>query len=225
MKNLKSVLWGIVLVAAAIIIALNSFNIINFDLFFDGWWTLFIIIPCISGLFQKRDIAWSLLGLLLGVCLLLSAQNIIDFDVFWKLVIPVIIAYIGFKMIFSSFRKKDNKKRYCKIEADGKEINRGVAIFCGTELDYSNTVFNGANLVACFGGIDCDLSHAIIDSDCVIKVAVAFGGIDIMVPDNVNVINNIPTLFGGTDITGSNPNAEHTIYIDGFCAFGGVDIE
>ena len=225
MKNLKRTLWGLILVAAAIIIALNSFDIIDFDLFFDGWWTIFIIIPSLVGVIQDRNKGGAIFGLCIGILFLLSAQDIVSWDIIWKIAFPLFIAIIGIKMIFSSFRKKDNKKRYCKIEADGKEINRGVAIFCGTELDYSNTVFNGANLVACFGGIDCDLSHAIIDSDCVIKVAVAFGGIDIMVPDNVNVINNIPTLFGGTDITGSNPNAEHTIYIDGFCAFGGVDIE
>lgn len=224
MKKFRRVLWGLVLVAAAVILALNSFNIINFNIFFDGWWTLFIIIPCFLGLFEKGDKLGSALGLLLGICLLLSQQNIVDFDVFWKLIIPVIIAYVGFKMIFSSFRKKD-RTRYCKIEADGRQINRSVAVFCGTELDYSNTVFDGANLVACFGGIDCDLRNAIIEKDCIIKATVAFGGIDIKVPENVNVVNNIPCAFGGTDIKNSNPNAEHTIYIDGFCAFGGIDVK
>ncbi len=226
MKNFRRAIWGIVLIAAAVAIALNSFDIIDFDVFFDGWWTLFIIIPCFVGLFEKGDRWGNAIGLLLGVCLLLSAQDVVGFNIFWKLLIPILIAYVGLKMIFSSFGKgKKERIISCNIKADGKEINRSVAVFCGTDLDYSNTVFKGANLVACFGGIDCDLRNAIIESDCAIKVTVAFGGIEIMVPDNVNVVSNIPCVFGGTDVMKNNPNAEHTIYIDGFCAFGGVDIK
>ena len=55
MKNLKRTIWGIILVLAAIIIALNSFNIIDFDLFFDGWWTLFIIVPSFVGLIENKN--------------------------------------------------------------------------------------------------------------------------------------------------------------------------
>ncbi|MEE1115844.1 MAG: hypothetical protein UH851_03185, partial [Clostridia bacterium] len=35
--------------------ALNAFNITDIDVFFDGWWTLFIIIPCAIGLFTERE--------------------------------------------------------------------------------------------------------------------------------------------------------------------------
>ena len=42
MKKVGSVLWGIVLIAAGVIWALNEFNVTNINVFFDGWWTLFI---------------------------------------------------------------------------------------------------------------------------------------------------------------------------------------
>ncbi len=225
MRNLRRAIWGIVLISAAVVLALNSFDVIDFDVFFDGWWTLFIIIPCFAGLFQKGDRLGSAIGLLLGVSLLLSAQDVVGFDIFWKLLIPVIIAYAGLKLLLSSFRKKQKSGRACKIKADCKEINRSVAVFCGTEIDYSNTVFKGANLVACFGGIDCDLRNAIIENDCKIKVAVVFGRIKMLIPDNVNVKSNVSCVFGGSDVANNNPNAKHTIYIDGFCAFGGIDAE
>jgi hypothetical protein len=48
-------LWGIVLVAAGVLFALKALGIANIDVFFDGWWTLFIIIPCTIGPFTKRD--------------------------------------------------------------------------------------------------------------------------------------------------------------------------
>ena len=225
MKKMRRIIWGLVLVAVAVIIALNSFGLIDFDIFFDGWWTLFIIIPCFVGLFEKGNRFGSLIGLALGVCLLLSAQEIIEFAIFWKLLIPISIVYIGFKMIFSSFRKSKNKKIYYTASTDPSEMHRSVAVFCGTEVDFSNTVFNGAHLIVCFGGMDCDLRKAIIDKDTVIKVFCLFGGFDITVPDNVKVVNNLTCAFGGIDTPNNNENAEHTIYIEGFCAFGGIDVE
>lgn len=44
MKRISSVLWGIVVVAAGVILALNAFEITSINLFFDGWWTLIIIV-------------------------------------------------------------------------------------------------------------------------------------------------------------------------------------
>ncbi|MBE6780298.1 MAG: phage integrase family protein [Ruminococcaceae bacterium] len=55
MKKASSFLWGIVLIAAGALFALNALNITNIDIFFEGWWTLFIIVPCAVGLFTGRQ--------------------------------------------------------------------------------------------------------------------------------------------------------------------------
>ena len=55
MKNFKSIMWGLVLITLGIIIGLNAFEIINVDIFFDGWWTLFIIVPCFIGIITEKD--------------------------------------------------------------------------------------------------------------------------------------------------------------------------
>ena len=38
-------------------------------------------------------------GILIGIFLLLACQNVLDFDLLWKLLVPVIIAVFGVKMI------------------------------------------------------------------------------------------------------------------------------
>lgn len=225
MKNLKRAVWGVVLIAAAIIIALNSLNIINFDLFFDGWWTLFIIIPSFVGIIEKRDKSGSIFGLCFGIFLLLCARDMLEFDIIWKLLLPAIVAYIGLKMIFSSFRKNKSDRIVKEIKVEGRDLQNGVAVFCGTEMNFDNVVFDGADLTAVFGGIDCDLRGAVIDRDCVIKVCAVFGGIDIKVPDGIKVVTNTTSIFGGVDVEKSNSNGTHTLYIEGVCMFGGVDIK
>ena len=225
MKQFRKILWGCIFLAAAIVIALNSFNIIDFDIFFDGWWTLFIIVPSLAGLIENKNKSDSLWGLLIGFLLLLCAQDILDWDLLWKLALPIIIAVIGIKMIVSAFRKNKSARVISKIKVEGRDVQSGVAVFCGTELDFDNTVFDGADLVAVFGGVDCDIRHAIIDRDVVINATCVFGGIDIKVSDNVKVVNNTTCVFGGVDVRNSNPNAPYTLYIEGTCMFGGVDVK
>lgn len=225
MKNLRRTIWGIIFLAAAIVIGLNSFDIIDFDVFFDGWWTLFIIVPSLVGVIQDSKKGSSFVWLCVGILLLLSAQDIISWDMIWKIAIPVFIASIGIKMIVSSFRKDKTDRIINEIKHNSKDSQHGTAVFCGTEMNFDGVVFDGADLVTVFGGIDCNLRNAIINKDCVIKVSCVFGGVDLIVPDNVKVVSNISCVFGGVDVLKSNNNAEHTIYIDGACVFGGVDIK
>ena len=52
MKKLSKILWGIALIAVGSIFALKAFGVTNVEIFFDGWWTLFIIVPCLVGIFS-----------------------------------------------------------------------------------------------------------------------------------------------------------------------------
>ena len=80
MKKIGNILWGIVFIALGIIIALNALGVAKINVFFDGWWTLFIIIPCFIGLFKEREKTGNIIGLLIGIVLLLCCQNILDFN-------------------------------------------------------------------------------------------------------------------------------------------------
>lgn len=226
MKNFRRMIFGTILLIAAVLIALNSFDIINFDIFFDGWWTLFIIVPSFVDIITKRDKLSSIVCCAFGVFLLCCCQDILSFDMLWKLIVPALIAIIGIKMIISSFRKGKSAKAYEAIRRDGGEVKNISAIFSGNNVRFDDRVFDGADITACFGGVECDLSGAIIDRDCVINVCAAFGGIDIIVPDNVKIVNNATAIFGGVEVKDSvEENGPHTIYIEGIAAFGGVDIK
>lgn len=54
MNNFSKILWGIVLIVLGIGIGLNALDIISINFFFKGWWTLFIIIPCLIDLFNSN---------------------------------------------------------------------------------------------------------------------------------------------------------------------------
>ena len=224
-KKIKNVLCGVVLIAVGVLFALNALEITNIDIFFEGWWTLFIIIPCTVSLFTKRDKTGNIVGILIGVCLLLCCQGIMDFSMLWKLLLPAIIVIVGIKMIYTGIFNKKENEIIIEIKNNDKQTKNESAIFSGYDVNYDGQVFDGAEYTAVFGGVECDLRNAIIQKDCVIKVTVLFGGIDIFVPKNVNVKVNSNCIFGDvSNETSSNADAP-TIYISGTCIFGGVDIK
>ena len=102
-------------------------------------------------------------------------------------------------------------------------------------MNLDGEVFEGAELNAVFGGVKCDIRNAIIEKDCAITASAIFGGIDIFVPDNVNVKITSNSIFGGVSEKKHRPYMENavtlyvenavTVYINASCIFGGVKIK
>ena len=92
-------IWGIVLIVLGILIALKTLNIVNIDIFFKGWWTLFIIIPSGVGLIKDDDKAGNIIGIIIGVMLLLAARQIIPYKLILQLFIPIVLVIIGLSLL------------------------------------------------------------------------------------------------------------------------------
>lgn len=226
MNNIKNILWGIILVIIGVIIGLNTIGITDIDIFFDGWWTLFIIVPCFIGLFTNKDKTGNIIGLLVGIILLLGMQNIIDFNLIWKFLLPSIIVIIGLSLIFkNTFNSKINNE-IKKLNNKNTKDNEYWATFSGQRIDIPNEEFKGATLNSVFGSITCDLREAKIKEDVVINTSSVFGGIDIIVPDDVNIKIKSNSIFGGVNNKKkNNEDNKYTIYVNASCLFGGVDIK
>ena len=225
MKKTGNVLWGIVLIVISVIWALNAFGIADVDLFFDGWWTLFIIVPCAVGLFTEKEKMGNIIGIAIGVYLLLCCWDILSFSMLWKLLVPAIIVVIGLKMIFVGVLGNKANEILKKLKSEGKDPKAGCAMFSGCDMNCDGETFEGADLTAVFGGVECNLRNAVIEKDCAIQATAIFGGIDILVPDNVNVKVNSSSIFGGVSNKTAGYEGAPTIYISGICMFGGIDIK
>ena len=214
MKRKENLIWGVVFIIIGLIIGLKVLGIINIDIFFDGWWSLFIIIPSTISIVKNiRDIG-AYIWLVIGVALLLSAQEILDMEIVGKLIFPAVLVAIGIGMIF-----KDSKLE------KAKENEEYYATFSGEKLNFEGDTFNGASLNAIFGGIDLNLKKADIKNETNINTTSVFGGINIFVPDNVNVEIKSTSLFGGVTNKVENKENQPTIKIRAFCLFGGVEVK
>ena len=225
MNKMTNLLWGLAFIIVGVIFGLNALEITNINIFFDGWWTLFIIVPCFIGLLKEEDKSSDLIGLVIGICLLLGCLDFIAFDLIWKLMVPTILVLIGISFIFKDVFKSKIKNEIKKLnKGDTKEYS---ATFGGQTIDFSKEEFTGCSISAVFGGVKCNLKDAIIKEDVVITASAIFGGITIYVPADVNVKMTSTPIFGGVsdERKTKNKDAKYTIYINATSIFGGVEIK
>ena len=229
MKKVAPIVWGLVILALGVIFGGNAIGLFNIDVFFDGWWTLFIIVPSVFSLIFDKEKLSALVCIFIGVILLLAAQDVFSYDVAWKVILAVVLVAIGIGIIYKSvFRGHNDKEVEKKIRdlGDGKTMDSQTAIFSGSDRVYNGEAFSGTNLVAVFGGVDLDLRNAKFEKDTVIKAFCLFGGIDIKVPEDVQVKIKSGFIFGGAsdERKDDTSKAKHTIYLDAAGGFGGVNI-
>lgn len=229
MKQVKPFIWGIAIIALGVIFGGNAIGLFNFNVFFDGWWTLFIIVPSAISLITEKERIASLGFLAAGIILLLAAQDVFSYDVAWKAILAVILILCGLKIVFTSmFHNKNDKEVEEKVKklGDNKTMDSQTAVFAGSDRAYNNEVFSGSNLTAVFGGVELDLRDAIFDKDTVIKAFCMFGGIEIKLPEDVQIKTRSGFIFGGIsdDRKNTAEKPKHTIYLDADGGFGGVTI-
>lgn len=227
MNKVNRVLWGLVFIVLGVIVALNALDIISFNIFFHGWWTLFIIVPCFIGLFDESNKSklGNIIGMIVGVLLLLLCQGLIRLDIIVKLFIPVVLIIIGIYLILGSVFKSDVSKKIKDIKV--KDKSEGIcATFSEQFITKSaDDTVESVNLDAVFGSVVYDLSDAKIKNETVIKASAIFGGIDIIVPKDVEVKVKSTPIFGGVSNKNKTKGAKKVVYVDALALFGSVDIK
>jgi predicted membrane protein len=243
MKKVGNWLWGLVLVALGVILGLNALEVTNIEIFFPGWWTLIIIVPCFIGLVMDEHKWGNFVGLLIGVCLLLGCLHVLSFDLVWKLFFPAILVLIGLTVIFHGTAKSAVTKKIRKIreaETVDTETEEFWATFGEQDVNFDGKEFKGCRLDSVFGGIDLDLRGAKMKKDAIVKASSIFGGIVIYAPEDAEVEIASTSIFGGVsdsrkkraksaDVDGdsetSGTSGKRTLYVEATCVFGGVEIK
>lgn len=220
---MKNKLWGLFLIMLGLVFGLNALEITSIDIFFDGWWTLFIIVPSFIGIFNDDDKTGNIIGLLIGVALLLVSRDIISFEYIAKLIFPTILIIIGLSILFKDTISKKITNEIKKINKESKNSDEYCSTFSEQKINIDDE-FTGCDLTAVFGGLELDLTKAEIKKDVVINASSIFGGITIKVPNDVKVKVKSTSIFGGISNDCKNTDGV-IIYVNGFCLFGGVEVK
>lgn len=136
-KRSAGAIWGILMILGGVLLAGRILHWFEFNLFFRGWWTLFLIIPsAVDFLTGQRNRSASLKGLVIGVLLLMAAQGFIEYRMFFPLVVAAFLILSGCRMMLSGEKKKHGRK------AENYRRKRAKDTGGGAEKRWGNTAEN-----------------------------------------------------------------------------------
>ena len=89
------------------------------------------------------------------------------------------------------------------------------------------TGITGGNYDVTFNGLILDLSKAYLNEETNITISTLFGGVDLYLPDDVNIQIQSSNFLGGVDLHKRENKRENTkvIYLNARCIFGGINIK
>jgi hypothetical protein len=108
------------------------------------------------------------------------------------------------------------------------ESDKMIAIFGGVTRKGRWRVRKNTHALALFGGMDLDLRDAIFEAPVVeISGFWCFGGLDMKVPEGIEIQDQTAGIFGGTDVrdVGDPAPGAPMLVIKGVSLFGGVSIK
>lgn len=226
MKKSIKIVIGVALIAAGVLWMLSILGVLSFEFSTKGWWTLFIIVPCIFGLFTDKDKVGPCMGIGVGVLLLLAARDIITWNMMWQLGLALLVIGFGVQMLFF---KNCCHRGVCELNTvtrDGKEIRRIETSFGKQEFAFAGQKVEGIDVQSSFGGLTLDLNGAEIADNAFIDLNAGFSGVCIIVPESLAVRISVSSGFGGVSdnrrvkVDSGTP----LLIITGKVGFGGVEI-
>ncbi len=216
---------GLVIVGVGTVLLLERFGYLRADDIFDFWPVILILVGA-SKLFVPGDPGRRVFGgllVLIGSGLLLHQMGYVYLE--WNLIMPLGLIALGVALILRTrWRAKPS-------EAGSRNTStlNEWAIFGGGKLINNSSSFQGGEVLAVFGGYDVDLTEAKINGEVVLQANAFFGGVEIRVPQDWNVIlKGVPILGGYEDKTRSRRREmvanDQVLVVKGIAMFGGVEI-
>ncbi|MCL2355941.1 MAG: cell wall-active antibiotics response protein [Defluviitaleaceae bacterium] len=218
-SNVLKVLLGLYLVAAAALVIANAY----FEFF--GFWqllALLALVPAVVSGILYRNFG----GVFLPLALLLivfSEPLGIPISPF-----PIIAAGVLLTIAFSiMFPGRWRKAKIGDIGGvSGDELTCSVA-FGATAKHFQGENVSQMSIDCNFGSVEARFDEVTLDPNgAILNVSVNFGGLDLYIPRDWNVVNELSVAVGGADESGkcTATSESPTLKIIGNVAFGGVDI-
>jgi hypothetical protein len=145
---------------------------------------------------------------------------------FWAVFGPTLLVMIGGALVWRALSSSQAREP----SASSASYIRTYALLSGSELQPQGPAFRGAELTAVMGGVKLDLTAAQLDGTTppTIDVFALMGGIEIRVPRDWEVVNQVTALMGAC-ADKRHPAATlqtgKCIIVRGIAVLGGIEIK
>jgi len=219
--------FGLIVIGLAFL--LDNLGIFNSHFLWDLWPLIFIIIGLSK---MKRGTQHDKFSggifLVLGAIFLLTNFNVLGWHSIWQFW-PLALILIGISILMRHRENQNSPSERGAVDANDK-ID-AVAIFGGTEKVVTTKNFKGGSISAIFGGCEIDFSQAeLAEGDNTLDIFTMFGGTELNIPRDWNIVVNAIPIFGGFEDSRKNVDTENLsqtriLHIKSLTLFGGLEIK
>jgi hypothetical protein len=241
---------GLFIIAVGLLLTADNLQLLNADRIVRYWPVAIIVVGAVKMAQSHASSGRLFGGLIVLVGMLLAAEHTLGWEIdaedWW---LPVTLIALGVMVMVRAGPAGPRQNRDFaggwKTGADagiesaaGTEAARPltgsregtiseVAIWAGKQRRCASPVFRRADLTAIMGGIELDLRGAsTATGEATIDLFVMWGGIEIWVPPDWAVSNEIGLLMAGAeDKSTGTQAARHRLIVRGFAIMGGVEIK
>ncbi|HXS82455.1 MAG TPA: DUF5668 domain-containing protein [Methylomirabilota bacterium] len=216
--------FGLVLVACGLMWTLQNLGVPGVDEFLRWWPAALVVYGLVrlTGLDGTRRVASGAIVTLIGAWLLGREFGIIHISIFrlW----PVWMVVVGSVLVWRSMRGPG-------IEHDSSDRTsypRPFAFMGGNARKVDSQELVGLEATAVMGGVEADLTGARARGrEVVAEVFAWWGGIELIVPENWQVVSEVTPVMGGVEDSTRFAGGESaaTLVVRGLVVMGGVEIK
>jgi predicted membrane protein len=210
-------LLGLTIMVAGILLALDNLGLVDAGLFLRFWPVVFIVVGALKltgapGCARGGGIFW----IILGSGLLAFNLGLLNWPRLWAFLFVFVGASIAWRAI--------------RPPVPRSEPGAGVdmtAVLGGAKTVSNSADFRGGQAMAVMGGCQIDLRRArIAQGEATLDVFAFWGGIEIRVPEEWEVVNRVNAVLGGSDNkTRIEPGTQQRFILTGTVIMGGVEVK
>ena len=208
---------GLAIMMAGFLLALDSLGFADAGQAFR-WWPLALIAVGVTKLLgNASQRSGAFLLIVLGAAFLALNLGLLSFPRVAAIVLFLVGARIAWKAL---------APRAAVSPTGGPSTSDVIAILGGSKRGLSGD-FKGGQALAFMGGCEIDLRRASMTGDeAVLDVFVFWGGIEVKVPEDWEVVTRgVPVLGGFVDNTRHIAGAQKRLVITGMAIMGGVEVK
>jgi predicted membrane protein len=207
---------GLTIMTAGLLLAMDNLGILDASAFFRYWPLGFVALGIARLASPPTQRQGGVFWLLIGLILLGFTTDFLSFHRLWAL----LLVFVGGSIAWRALRPQPPRP----------DTTTGVdmmAMLGGSTTRNSSSNFQGGQALAFMGGCEIDLRKAGIQvEEAVLDVFAFWGGIEIRVPEEWQVINNANAILGAVENKAySAPDSKQRLVVTGTVIMGGVEVK
>ncbi len=237
-KNKKRVVLGMMIIAIGVLALLEkTFGDVNLLQF---WPVVFIVLGTLKIVQTEHRNGYIMGGIFITLGCLMTLSNLgwIHFRMrdWWPLLL------IGGGVLMLLRGQEDGRGQgYGRDEKPSAQFDKPVSleksgsngntidsfgIMAGNKINVISQEFAGGEATAIMGGVEIDFTKASMQKPATLHVFAVWGGIELFVPADWTVINNVMPIMGGVDDKTVPPlNKDKCLVLEGYVLMAGVEIK